>query len=137
MAAQGKSVLVADDNAAFVELVRVALQSDDIEVLAARDGEEALRLARERRPDVVVLDLLMPRVDGLSALVRLRADAATRDVPVLMVSGMPGGEAERLARAFGAGEFLVKPFPPRVLVERVRALLALNAASPEPAPGAA
>ena len=130
MTGPGKTVLVADDNAAFSELVRAALGRDGIVVAAAKDGEEALRLAHELRPDAVILDLLMPRIDGLSVLVRLRADAATRDLPVLMVSGMPGSEAERLARAFGAGEFLVKPFPLRTLVDRVESMLAVPAAAP-------
>ena len=118
-----KSVLVADDNAAVCEVVVAALADDDVVVLRALDGEEAVALARERRPDAIVLDLLMPKLDGISALVRLRADPATRNIPVLMMSGMPGREASRLAAAYGAGEFLVKPFQMHDLVTRIRAML--------------
>ena len=120
---ESRTVLVADDNAAVCEVVIAALAEDDVQVLKAFDGEEAVASAREHRPDAIVLDLLMPKLDGISALVRLRADPITRNIPVLMMSGMPGKEASRLAAAYGAGEFLVKPFQMQHLVTRIRALL--------------
>ena len=119
MGATGKTILVADDNAAFVEFVRLVLEEEGARVVAARDGEEALRAAKEERPDAILLDLLMPRLDGLSALVRLKSDDATRHIPVLLVSGMPGGEAERLARAYGAADFLAKPFKASEAARRI------------------
>jgi CheY-like chemotaxis protein len=121
-------VLVADDNAAVVELVRAALQSDGIEVVAASDGEEAAALAYETRPAVMILDLLMPRLDGLSVLARLRGDAVTRDIPVIVVTGMPGSEGARLAEAYGAIAVVPKPFRLLDLADRVRSLLAAQAA---------
>jgi DNA-binding response OmpR family regulator len=123
MGSETKTVLVADDNAAVCEVVTAALEGEDVLVLKAVDGEEACAIARERRPDAIILDLLMPKLDGISALVRLRSEPATRHVPVLMISGMPGKEASRLAAAYGAGEFLVKPFQLGELVARIRALL--------------
>ena len=120
---ESRTVLVADDNAAVCEVVIAALAEDDVQVLKAFDGEEAVASAREHRPDAIVLDLLMPKLDGISALVRLRADPITRNIPVLMMSGMPGKEASLLAAAYGAGEFLVKPFQMQQLVTRIRALL--------------
>jgi CheY-like chemotaxis protein len=120
-------VLVADDNAAVVELVRAAFQADGVEVVSASDGEEAARLAHEVRPAVLILDLLMPRLDGLSVLARLRGDETTRDVPVIVVTGMPGSEGARLAEAYGAVAVLPKPFRLLDLVDRVRALLPAHA----------
>ena len=119
-----KTILVADDNPALRDLCRLGLAQVGIDVVLATDGEEALRLAGERRPDGIVLDLLMPRLDGLSALLRLRADDATRHIPVILASGMPGGDVARLAEAYGAAAFLVKPFRVEELVKRVEALLA-------------
>jgi CheY-like chemotaxis protein len=121
-------VLVADDNAAVVELVRAALQAEGVDVVSASDGEEAARLAHETRPAVVVLDLLMPRLDGLSVLARLRGDEATRETPVVVVTGMPGSEGARLAEAYGAVAVVPKPFRLLDLADRVRALLHAHAA---------
>ena len=123
MGATGKTILVADDNAAFVEFVRLILEEEGARVVSARDGEEAVRAAKEERPDAILLDLLMPRLDGLSALVRLKSDEATRHVPVILVSGMPGGEAERLARAYGAADFLAKPFKAADAAKRIVAAM--------------
>jgi CheY-like chemotaxis protein len=123
MGATGKTILVADDNAAFVEFVRLVLEEEGARVIAARDGEEAVRAAKEERPDAILLDLLMPRLDGLSALVRLKSDEATRHVPVILVSGMPGGEAERLARAYGAADFFAKPFKAADAAKRIVAAM--------------
>jgi CheY-like chemotaxis protein len=126
MGATGKTILVADDNAAFVEFVRLVLEEEGARVITARDGEEAVRAAKEEHPDAILLDLLMPRLDGLSALVRLKSDEATRHVPVILVSGMPGGEAERLARAYGAADFFAKPFKAADAAKRLFAAMEKN-----------
>jgi len=118
------TILVADDNAALLTLLRLGLESVGFAVVTATDGEEAARLALERVPAAVVLDLLMPKLDGLSVLARMRGRAATRDVPVLVITGMPGSEGARLAQAYGAAYVLPKPFRLEDVVERLRAALA-------------
>jgi CheY-like chemotaxis protein len=121
-----KTVLMADDCSLLRGLFRDAFAAnEEVALLFASDGEEATRLARQHRPDAIVLDLFMPRMDGLSALVLLKSDAVTRDIPVLMVSGTPGDEGERLAVAFGAKGYLSKPFGIQQLVDSVHALLGL------------
>ncbi len=127
-----RTVLVADDNAAICDLVKAALEGENLKVVRAADGEEAVRLTRQVRPAAVILDLLMPKVDGISALLRLRADPVTRSTPVLMISGMPGKDAERLAGAYGAVRFLPKPFQLLDLLQAVEEMLAERAV---PAPG--
>jgi chemosensory pili system protein ChpA (sensor histidine kinase/response regulator) len=118
-----KTVLVADDSDLVRDYARAVLESRGIALVTASDGADAVRLAHERRPDAIVLDVHMPKVDGLSALLHLQGDETTRDIPVLVMSGRPGGELQRLATAYGAKAFLAKPFRLTQLVEAVEALL--------------
>jgi diguanylate cyclase (GGDEF)-like protein len=117
-------VLVADDDPDAREALAELLQPE-WEVLTATDGEEALDLAREERPDLVLMDLSMPRLDGLQALERMRADPATAEVPVIFVSAR--GEASLKARALdlGAVDYLQKPFSHRELRARIERTLRL------------
>jgi CheY-like chemotaxis protein len=123
-----KVLLVADDSPLVRDFLQSAVRSDEILVLSASDGEEAVALARERHPDGIVMDVLMPRLDGLSALLRLRMDPVTRDIPVLMVSGQPMRDLPELARAYGVQRFLEKPFGWNDFMTAVRSLLRLDEA---------
>jgi diguanylate cyclase (GGDEF)-like protein len=117
-------LLVADDEPDARASLAGAL-AGDYDVLQAEDGEAAVELARAEHPDVVLLDLFMPRLDGLAALERLRADPATADIPVLFVSGQ--GDAATKARSLdlGAVDYLQKPFSDRELRARVERTLRL------------
>lgn len=121
-AGAGPRVLVADDEPDAREALRSALEPA-YDVLEASDGEEAVELAREGHPDIALLDLFMPRLDGLGALERLRADPATAEIPVLFVSGQ-ADEATRV-RSFdlGAVDYLQKPFSAPELRARVERTL--------------
>lgn len=124
MTGDGRLVLVADDDEDILVLVRTVLERAGHEVVAARNGAEAVAAARQRRPDLVVLDVSMPELDGLEVLRRLRADASTSDVPVLLLSARV--QEDDVARGFatGANAYVQKPFSPRELSDRVNALLA-------------
>ncbi|MFO0580963.1 MAG: diguanylate cyclase [Anaeromyxobacter sp.] len=111
-------LLVADDEVDAREAFQLALEPD-YEVLAAPDGEAALELARDERPDVVLLDLFMPRLDGLGVLERLRADPSTADIPVLFVSGQGDDAIKVRSLDLGAVDYLQKPFSDRELRARV------------------
>ena len=115
-------VLIADDNADMRDYAR-RLMADRWAVETASNGREALRLARARRPDVIVTDIMMPELDGLGLLRELRADDALRTVPVLMLSARAGEEARLEGLAAGADDYLVKPFSARDLIARVDAQL--------------
>ncbi len=117
-------VLVTDDDPDAREALLEVLQPD-CDVVTAEDGEEALELARDEPPDLVLMDLSMPRLDGLQALERMRADPATAEVPVIIVSAR--GEASLKARALdlGAVDYLQKPFSDRELRARVERTLRL------------
>jgi len=116
-------VLVADDDELIRELVQFRLERSGYDVVVAADGEEALRLAAERTPDLAVLDVMMPRVNGYDVVRRLRADAATRGVKVILLTAR-AREAD-VAQGFeaGADDYLTKPFSPQELRARVGAVL--------------
>ncbi len=118
-----ESVLVVDDEEDILELVKYNLGREGYKVSTVGSGETALRAARARTPDLIVLDLMLPGVDGLEVCRVLKADPQTRDIPILMMSAK-GEEADIVTGLeLGADDYVTKPFSPRVLVARVRALL--------------
>ena len=115
-----KRVLVVDDDAKTVELVRLYLNRDGYRVEVAYDGIEALRLAREIRPDLIVLDLMLPGSDGLQVCQTLRHES---DVPIIMLTARSTEEDKLKGLGLGADDYITKPFSPRELAARVRAVL--------------
>ena len=120
-----KTVLAADDNEDILALVAFRLERAGYRVLQARDGDEALRMVMDSRPDMVILDLMMPRLDGYEVTRRIRAadDEATRRMPVMLLTAR-AQEAD-VSRGFeaGADDYLRKPFSPQELLARVQAML--------------
>jgi CheY-like chemotaxis protein len=117
------TILIADDEPHVVELVRVTLEDDRIRVLEAFDGERALAIAQAVHPDVILLDVHMPRVDGLEVCRRLRRDPAFADTSIVMLTA--AAQKQDIARglAAGANHYLTKPFSPvalLALLERLR-----------------
>jgi DNA-binding response OmpR family regulator len=115
-----KTILVVDDERNIIELVRLYLEKDGFAVVAAHDGREALALAERHDPDLVVLDLMLPELDGREVTRELRRRG---DTPILMLTAR-GDDVDRIVGLeLGADDYLVKPFNPRELVARVRAIL--------------
>ena len=119
-----RTVLVADDDEDILELVAFRLERAGYEVLTAADGAEALAVAQEHLPDLVVLDVMMPALSGIEVTRRLRGDEATRDIPVILLTARVQ-EAD-VSRGFDAGadDYLRKPFSPQELRARVQAIIA-------------
>ncbi|MGW7043352.1 response regulator [Streptomyces avermitilis] len=115
-------VLVVDDNKVIRQLIRVNLELEGLEVVTAADGAECLDVVHQVRPDVVTLDVVMPRLDGLRTAARLRADPRTRDLPLAIVSACTQYEVEA-GLGVGVDAFLAKPFEPAELVRLVRQLM--------------
>ena len=115
-------VLVVDDNKVIRQLIKVNLELEGFEVVTAADGAECLDVVHEVCPDVVTLDVVMPRLDGFGTAARLRADPRTRDLPVAIVSACTQLEVEVGVEA-GVDAFLAKPFEPAELVKVVRRLV--------------
>ncbi|MFC1917680.1 response regulator transcription factor [Chloroflexota bacterium] len=116
----GKRVLVVDDDARTVELVKLYLNRDGYKVLTAYDGIEALRIARDGHPDLIVLDLMLPGMDGLEVCRKLRKES---DVPIIMLTARITDEDKLTGLGSGADDYVTKPFSPRELAARVRAVL--------------
>ncbi|MFE0383185.1 response regulator [Streptomyces bungoensis] len=115
-------VLVVDDNKVIRQLIRVNLELEGLEVVTAADGAECLDVVHEVQPDVVTLDVVMPRLDGLRTAARLRADPRTQDLPVAIISACTQYEVET-GLDVGVDAFLAKPFEPAELVRIVKQLL--------------
>ncbi len=118
-----REVLLADDNADLRDYVGRLLQDRGYAVRAVADGAAALAAARERRPDLILTDVMMPLLDGFGLLAAIRADAALADIPVLMLSARAGEEAQVEGLGAGADDYLAKPFSARELLARVAANL--------------
>jgi two-component system alkaline phosphatase synthesis response regulator PhoP len=116
----GKRVLVVDDDVKTVELVKLYLNRDGYRVLTAYDGTEALRLAREGHPDLIVLDLMLPGIDGLEICRTLRGES---DVPIIMLTARTTEQDRLTGLDLGADDYVPKPFSPKELAARVRAVL--------------
>jgi DNA-binding response OmpR family regulator len=116
-------ILVADDDADIRELVAFKLESAGFEVTAVGDGRAALDQARADPPDLIVLDLMMPRLTGLEVCAALQAEPATERVPVILLTAK--AQESDVTRGFdvGAVDYMIKPFSPRELLSRVQAVL--------------
>jgi CheY-like chemotaxis protein len=119
-------VLVIDDEPDVLLLCRVNLQHAGHEVVEAQDGADGLTLAQETAPDVIVLDLMLPAVDGYEVLHQLREDVRTRDVPVLVLTAKVQLEDRLRCWQDGAAEFVTKPFSPELLTETLDRLIAMT-----------
>lgn len=115
-------MLVVDDNKVIRQLIRVNLELEGLEVVTAADGAECLEVVHQVCPDVITLDVVMPRLDGLRTAARLRADPRTRDLPLAIISACTQYEVDT-GLDVGVDAFLAKPFEPAELVSLVRRLL--------------
>ncbi len=118
-------VLLADDNADLRDYISRLLADHGYEIEAVADGEAALAALRARRPDILVTDVMMPRLDGIGLLIAVRADTALRDLPVVMLSARAGDDAQVAGLDAGADDYLTKPFSARELLARVAANIAM------------
>jgi len=114
------TVLVVDDDKKTVDLIRLYLEKDGYQVLTAFDGRQALDLSRRRQPGLIILDLMLPRVDGLDVCRILRSESK---VPIIMLTAKTTEEDKLVGLDLGADDYVTKPFSPRELVARVRAVL--------------
>ncbi len=126
----GRTVLVVDDEANIRELCSMYLEREGFGVITADDGESALAVAREHSPDLIVLDLMLPKKSGYEVTRELRADAGMiRDVPILMLTARSEDVDRIVGLELGADDYLGKPFHPRELTARVKAILRRAATS--------
>ena len=116
-------VVLIEDEKNIAELIRYNLQQEGYQLALATDGEEGLRLIERQRPLLVLLDLLLPRLDGLEVCRRLKQDQHTRDIPVIMLTAKASETDKVAGLELGADDYVTKPFSPRELLARIRAVL--------------
>jgi len=118
-----KKILVVDDEVYILHILDFSLGAEGYEVITAADGAEAIEKARQEKPDLVVLDIMMPKVDGFEACRRLKADPETREIPVILLTAK-GREVDRkMGMEVGADDYIVKPFSPTKLIEKIGGFL--------------
>ena len=116
-------VLVVEDEQPIITMLRYNLEQEEFEVFSAEDGEEGLLMVKEKQPDVLVLDWMLPSMSGIEVCRQLRRDVETRNIPVIMLSAR--GEEDDRVRGLdcGADDYITKPFSPSELIARIRAVL--------------
>jgi DNA-binding response OmpR family regulator len=116
-------ILIVDDEPDLLTVLRFGLEAAGFEVLQASDGEQALALARQHLPDLMILDLMLPRMDGYKVCRALKFDERYRALPILILSARSGEQDRRLAFDMGADAFMSKPYDMTALVKLIRARL--------------
>ncbi|MCF2132583.1 response regulator, partial [Strepomyces sp. STD 3.1] len=125
----GKKLLVVDDEQSIVTLLQYNLQQAGFEVLTAMDGEEGLELANSQELDLIVLDLMLPKMDGIEVCKKLRQQKVM--VPILMLTAKDDEFDKVLGLELGADDYMTKPFSPREVVARVKAILRRTQFAPQ------
>lgn len=128
-------ILVVDDDCSIRKLLEVKLRSEGYDVVTAESGPEALDIAGKQRPDLIVLDNMMPGMAGRQVAARVRATNGLQDVPILMLTAVRSDENVERAFAAGVDDYVTKPFNLNEIVWRVRALLRRAAPAPQPPAG--
>lgn len=118
-----KRVLICDDDPVIRRLLQVNLELDGYDVISARHGGEAVDLGFRERPDLIILDIMMPRMDGYEACERLKKDPATGDIPIVFLSAKAQQADIDKGKAYGVADYLTKPFDPAELLEVVGRLV--------------
>ena len=123
MAQPTKRILVCDDDPVILRLLQVNLELEGYEVLMAHHGENALELANSEHPDLVILDIMMPRLDGYQTCRQLKESDVTSDIPVIFLSAKAQASDIEKGKQYGVEDYLTKPFDPNELIEVVQRVL--------------
>lgn len=119
----GKRILVVDDETQLVEMVTMRLEASGYEVISAADGQEGLDKARRDKPDLIILDLMLPKIDGYKVCRMLKFDEKYMSIPIIMFSARAQESDRQMGMQVGADDYVTKPFDPKVLLEKIETLL--------------
>lgn len=118
-----KRILIVDDEEDILKVLKFRLEANNYEVLSASDGQEGLTKARTEKPDLMILDLMLPKLDGYKVCRMLKFDETYKTIPIIMFTARAQKEDEGLGKEMGADAYITKPFEPEVLLEKIRELL--------------
>src|SRR5829696_711790 len=127
------TVLLIDDEKDILEMVRYNLEKEHLDVITASDGPSGLEIGLKHKPDLVLLDLMMPGMSGIEVCRQLRSDPRTKRVPIIMLTAKAGESDKVVGLELGADDYITKPFSVRELLARVRAVLRRSGEQAEPA----
>src|SRR3989338_5031088 len=119
MTACGKKILVIDDEQDLVDMLEITLESEGYEVLKAYDGHEGLEKSRESKPDLILLDVMLPKMDGYQVCRLLKFDDSSKDIPIVMLTARNQKQDRLTGKRVGADEYLVKPFSNEDLLKKI------------------
>lgn len=119
----GKRILVVDDEVQLVEMVKMRLEASGYDILCAYDGQDGLDKAKKDKPDLIILDLMLPKMDGYKVCGLLKNDSRYSKIPVIMFTAKAQDEDEALGRELGAEAYVTKPFEPKLLLDKIKELL--------------
>lgn len=118
-----KRILIVDDEEDILNLLKFRLEANSYEVLIASDGQEGLNKARNEKPDLVILDLMLPKIDGYKVCRMLKFDESYKNIPIIIFTAKNQKKDEDLGKEMGADAYVTKPFEPEMLLEKIRVLL--------------
>ena len=118
-----RKILIVDDERYILHILDFSLGAEGYEVITAGDGEQAVERSRSDKPDLIVMDIMMPKMDGFEACKVIKADPDTRNIPVIMLTAKGREVDKKRGLDAGADEYLTKPFSPAKLIERVQVVL--------------
>ncbi|MFH1414382.1 MAG: response regulator [Candidatus Omnitrophota bacterium] len=116
-------ILIVDDEPDLVNMVKMRLEANNYEVIFSHDGQEGLEKARNEGPDLIILDLMLPKMDGYKVCRMLKFDAKFKAIPVIIYSARGEEEDKKLGEQVGASAYLTKPFEPEILLSKIKELL--------------
>jgi DNA-binding response OmpR family regulator len=118
-----KRILIVDDEEDILDVLKFRLEANDYEVLTASDGQEGLNKARSENPDLMILDLMLPKIDGYKVCRMLKFDEAYKSIPIIIVTARSQQKDEDMGKEMGADAYIAKPFEPEILLDKIRELL--------------
>ena len=118
-----KRILIVEDERQMVEMMKMRLEANDYEVLAAYDGQEGLDMAKKEKPDLIILDLMLPKMNGYKVCGLLKKDARYAKIPIMIFTAKAQEEDKKLGEEVGADGYLTKPFEPETLLNKIKELI--------------
>lgn len=118
-----KKILITEDSPTVLEILKSVLEEEGYEVNAAADGQQALNLAKAERPDLIILDLMLPKIDGYKVCRMLKFDEKYKDIPIIMLTARTNETDEKLGKEVGADAYIRKPFEPEAVIDEIKKLL--------------
>jgi len=118
-----KKILIVDDEPQLVEMVKMRLEASGYEIISAHDGQEGLDKAKKEKPDLIILDLMLPKIDGYKVCRMLKFDEKYKKIPIILFSARAQEEDKKMGEEVGADTYITKPFDPKVLLGKIQELL--------------